>query len=352
MDDQDINIPNEELDLGSFDRVIDISMSTDIADAFSSAHRMTYLDLTADPTSVIGTSDRVLIICDVGSRSYTAATALRSHGYSTVFSLAGGVSEYVRRQASHGPDGLSAAEVHRYDRQIRLTGFGLDGQRRLTGARVTVVGAGGLGCPALSYLAAAGIGTVRVVDHDIVELSNLQRQPLYVTTDVGRAKVEAAIDALKGLNPEISVEAHNVRLAADNAAELVEGSSVVIDATDNFAVRYALNRATVDLGVPLVYGSVYAFEGQMAVFDARTGACYQCVFPDPPTDDAAMDCATIGVLGAVTGVIGSLQASAALQLAAGLPSDLSGTLSMFDARRGSFERMPIAKRAGCSVCSE
>ena len=252
--------------------------------------------------------------------------------------------------ASRGADRLSPAEVKRYDRQIRLAGFGLDGQRTLRSAVVTVVGAGGLGCPALSYLTTAGVGTVRIVDHDVVDLSNLQRQPLYATTNVGRPKVEAAAATLAGLNPEIAIETHEVRLSADNAADLISGSSVVIDATDNFTVRYALNRTTVDLGIPLVYGSVYAFEGQMAVFDARSGPCYECLFPDPPTDDAVLDCATIGVLGAVTGVIGSLQASVALQLAAGLASDVTHKLSMFDARRSSFEQLPVAKRLDCSVC--
>lgn len=295
-------------------------------------------------------SERVLIVCDVGARSRTAAALLRSHGYPNVYSLQGGVSDYVRTEATRGIDRLSPDEVKRYDRQIRLAGFGLDGQRALRSAVITVVGAGGLGCPALSYLATAGVGTIRIVDHDVVDLSNLQRQPLYATTDVGRPKVEAAAATLAGLNPEIDIETHNVRLSADNAAELISGSSVVIDATDNFTVRYALNRTTVGLGIPLVYGSVYAFEGQMAVFDARSGPCYECLFPDPPTDDAVLDCATIGVLGAVTGVIGSLQASAALQLAAGLASDVTHKLSMFDARRGSFERLPVAKRPDCAVC--
>jgi adenylyltransferase/sulfurtransferase len=152
------------------------------------------------------------------------------------------------------------------------------------------------------------------------------------------------------MNTEIVIETQEVRLTAKNAADLTAGSSVVVDATDNFAVRYALNQATINLGIPLVYGSVYAFEGQIAVFDASNGPCYQCLFPHPPTDDAALDCATVGVLGAVTGIIGSLQASAALQLAAGIPSELTSTLSMFDARRGSFDRLPIAKRADCPAC--
>jgi molybdopterin/thiamine biosynthesis adenylyltransferase/rhodanese-related sulfurtransferase len=350
MPETDINISLDELDLSSFDRVVDISTSTEMIEAFSGAHRTTYLELTGDPGSIMKTADRTLIVCDVGARSRTAAALLRSHGYLHVYSLEGGVSDYVRLQATTGVDRLSPNEVMRYDRQIRLAGFGLDGQRKLRSAIVTVVGAGGLGCPALIYLAAAGVGSIRLVDHDVVDLSNLQRQPLYATTDVTRPKVEAAAAALAALNPEITTEVHNVRLTGDNASELVSGSSVVIDATDNFAARYVLNRTTVDLGIPLVYGSVYAFDGQMAVFDARSGPCYQCLFPDPPTDDAVLDCATIGVLGAVTGVIGSLQASAALQLAAGLNSDVTHSLTMFDARQGSFEHLPVAKRPDCAVC--
>ncbi len=351
MHTDDLGVSQDGLDPSTYDLIVDISLSSDAGDAFPGALKTTYLNLTGDPASVMANDDRVLVICDVGSRSHTAVTILRSHGYHNTHSLEGGISEYLRSHATRGPGGLSAAEVERYDRQIRLSGFGLEGQRNLKDALVTVVGAGGLGCPALAYLATAGVGTIRLVDHDVVELSNLQRQPLYATTDVGRAKVDAASDTLAGLNSEIHIETHNERLTAENATDLVAGSSVVIDATDNFAVRYALNQATIELGVPLVYGSVYAFDGQMAVFDAVTGPCYQCLFPTPPTEDAALDCATVGVLGAVTGVIGSLQASAALQLAAGLSSELTGTLSMFDATRGSFERLPIAKRADCAACS-
>ena len=347
----DISVPQDGIDPGAFDRIVDISIASGTIEPFPGTIRTTYLDLTGDPGSLIEAGDRVLVVCDVGYRSHKAATILRSNGYRNTYSLAGGVSDHIRKQATQGTNGLSEIEVERYDRQIRLSGFGLDGQRNLKDAVVTVVGAGGLGCPALSYLATAGVGTIRLIDDDVVELSNLQRQPLYATTDVGRSKVEAAVDTLTALNAEVNLEPHAIRLTAENAAELIAESSVVIDATDNFEVRYALNTATVDLGIPLVYGSVYAFDGQLAVFDARTGACYQCLFPDPPTDDAVMDCATVGVLGAVTGVIGSLQASAALQLAAGTRSELTGMLSMFDATRGSFERLPIAKRPDCKACS-
>ncbi len=347
----DISVPPDGIDPSAYDRIVDISIASGTIEAFPGAIRTTYLDLTGDPGSLIAADDRVLVVCDVGYRSRTAVTILRSNGYRNTYSLEGGMSEQIRTQATRGTNGLSETEVERYDRQIRLSGFGLDGQRNLRDALVTVVGAGGLGCPALSYLATAGVGTIRLIDDDVVELSNLQRQPLYATADVGRAKVEAAAGTLTALNAEVNLEPLAIRLSAENAAELIAESSVVVDATDNFEVRYALNRATVELGIPLVYGSVYAFDGQLAVFDARTGPCYQCLFPDPPTDDAAMDCATVGVLGAVTGVIGSLQASAALQLAAGTPSELTGTLSMFDATRGSFERLPIAKRADCAACS-
>lgn len=350
MEDQAIDVAPDALELGAYDQVIDISMLSDPNDAFDSAVRTTYRDLTVDPSLLMASADRVLIICDVGARSHRAAAILRSHGYRNVFSLAGGMAGYNRLDATRGPDGLSVSEVERYDRQIRLAGFGLDGQRRLRDATVTVVGAGGLGCPALGYLATAGVGAIRVIDHDVVELSNLQRQPLFSSSDVGRSKVEAATDRLLDLNPEITIDGRDTRLTPDNAHELVADSSVVIDATDNFEVRYALNEATVELGIPLVYGSVYAFEGQLAVFDARTGPCYRCLFPDPPTDGAVMDCATVGVLGAVTGVIGSLQASAALQLAAGLESELTSTLTMFDATAGRFERLPVARRADCPVC--
>jgi adenylyltransferase/sulfurtransferase len=196
------------------------------------------------------------------------------------------------------------------------------------------------------------VGTVTIIDPDAVDLSNLQRQPLYRTEDIGRSKASAARERLLTLNPHVEVRAVEATVDESNAIGLITGSTVVIDATDTFEARYALNTATVRLGIPLIYGSVYGFEGQFAAFDAMSGPCYRCVFPHAPADDAALDCATIGVLGSTTGVIGSLQASAALQIAAGVAHDLFGNLTMFDARTGRFDSLGVRKRADCPDCSQ
>lgn len=348
-----IEISATAVDAAAFDRIIDIRQTASVSLGFPSVVRISYGDLVAEPSGAIGAigdEHRVLLICDIGVRSKTAAALLRGQGFTNVFSVAGGADELLRINAMSGPTGMSSQDAERYDRQIRLSGFGIEGQKRLAASTVTVVGAGGLGCPALSYLAAAGIGSITVVDPDTVDVTNLQRQPLYTTADVGVSKVEAGAARLRSLNPGVSIKPVATALGVDNAIALVEGSDVVIDATDNFEARYALNEATVELGIPLIYGSVYAFEGQLAAFDASTGPCYRCLFPVDASMDAVLDCSTVGVLGAVTGVIGSLQASAAIQIAGGVSHDLYGTLTMFDARTGLFDRLPVKKREGCVSC--
>jgi molybdopterin/thiamine biosynthesis adenylyltransferase/rhodanese-related sulfurtransferase len=338
------------VDSAEFDHILDIRYNRSPGLPFFSVTHVEYSELVGNPTSVILSEDKVLVVCDIGVRSKTAAAILRSQGFVQTYSLAGGGDELLRLEAMSGPTGLSSEDTERYDRQIRLSGFGLEGQKRLLGARVTVVGAGGLGCPALSYLTAAGVGAISIIDHDVIDVTNLQRQPLYGTQDVGAMKVEVAARRLNSLNPSAAISPVALALTADNAKDLIAGSDVVIDGTDNFAARYALNDASVNLGIPLVYASVYAFEGQLAAFNAATGPCYRCLFPVDPSSDAALDCSTVGVLGAVTGVLGSLQASAALQIAGGVSHDLYGTLTMFDSRTGRFDRLPVKKRDGCVSC--
>lgn len=352
MTGDNLEIAPADVDAAEFDAILDIRFGREQDPVFTSAINVDANELARDPLRFVNANDRVLVVCDIGLRSKTAVEGLRLAGVPASVSLAGGADALRRMRATSGPASLSADEVERYDRQIRLAGFGIEGQRNLAAATITVVGAGGLGCPALSYLATAGVGSIVVIDPDIVDLANLHRQPLYATDDVGIPKVKAAAARLHALNPEVVVSAVEEMVTEQNARTVIAGSDVVIDATDNFAVRYALNSACIALGGPMIYASVYGFEGQLAVFDSTVGPCYRCLFPVDPSGDAVLDCSTVGVLGAVTGIIGSLQASAAIQIAAGVDHGLYGTLTLFNARQGRFDQLSIAKRPNCQACGE
>jgi molybdopterin/thiamine biosynthesis adenylyltransferase/rhodanese-related sulfurtransferase len=238
----------------------------------------------------------------------------------------------------------------RYARQLVLKGFGLAAQERLRDARVLIVGAGGLGSPAASYLAAAGVGALTLVDHDIVDLTNLHRQLLYGTADVGRPKLAVARERLAALNPSVQVTTHEGRLTAHNAHDLVAGHQVVLDATDNFPTRYALNDACLDRGVPFVYGSVARFEGQVSVFAAPGGPCYRCLFPHAPAPGTVPTCAEEGVLGVVPGVFGLLQATEVIKLLTGVGTPLVGQLLLLDLLEHDLQRIAIARRPDCPAC--
>jgi adenylyltransferase/sulfurtransferase len=245
---------------------------------------------------------------------------------------------------------LAPDEVDRYARQMLLPPVGAEGQRRLKGARVLVVGAGGLGSPVALYLAAAGVGTLGLVDDDRVDASNLHRQVLYGTADVGRPKLDAAARRLRDLNPHVRVEPHRARLTAANAAALVAGHDLVVDGTDNFAARYAVNDACVAAGVPNVYGSVHRFEGQVSVFAAPGGPCYRCLFPAPPPEGSVASCAEGGVLGVLPGLVGMLQAAEALKLLLGAGEPLVGRLLVVDALAMRFLPVAVARDPGCAAC--
>jgi len=350
MTGDNLEIAPVDLDADTFDAILDIRFGREQDPVFASAIVVDAQDLAREPLRFVNPDDRVLVVCDIGLRSRTAVERLRTAGVSGALSLAGGADALRRLRAASGPASLSPNQVDRYDRQIRLAGFGIEGQRKLAKATITVVGAGGLGCPALSYLATAGVGSIVIIDPDVVDLTNLHRQPLYATSDVGSPKVKAAAARLQALNPEIVVSAVEEMVTEQNAHTVIAGSNVVIDATDNFAARYALNSACIALGVPLVYASVYGFEGQLAAFNSPDGPCYRCLFPVDASDGAVLDCSTVGVLGAVTGVIGSLQASAAIQIAAGVDHELYGTLTLFNAIHGRFDPLSISKRLNCTAC--
>jgi adenylyltransferase/sulfurtransferase len=248
---------------------------------------------------------------------------------------------------------LDPRQIARYKRHLHLAEVGVEGQRKLLDSRVLLIGAGGLGSPAALYLAAAGVGTLGLVDFDRVDASNLQRQVLFTTPDVGRPKVEVATERLRALNPDVAVEAYDEKLEASNAQEILSGFDVVIDGTDTFPSRYLTNDVCVWLGTPLVYGSIMRFEGQVSVFDPKSGApCYRCLFAEPPPPELAPSCAEAGVLGVLPGVIGTLQATEALKLLLGRGEPLRGRLLVYDALAMEFREFRIPRDPDCAVCGD
>jgi molybdopterin/thiamine biosynthesis adenylyltransferase len=244
-------------------------------------------------------------------------------------------------------------QVRRYARHVILPGIGGDGQRKLMESSVLVIGAGGLGSPAAMYLAAAGVGTLGLVDFDHVELSNLQRQLLHDTDDVGRPKVESARDRLTELNPNVEVVTHRALLTSENAFDVLGGYDVVVDGTDNFPVRYLVNDATQMLGTPLVYGSIYQWEGQATVFlPGQETPCYRCLFPEPPPPGTVPSCAEGGVFGVLPGIIGSIQAVEAIKLLLRVGETLAGTLVLYDALRSEFTSVKLRWDPDCPVCGK
>lgn len=245
---------------------------------------------------------------------------------------------------------FSPDQLERYKRHLFLEGVGPAGQTKLLESRVLLVGAGGLGSPASLYLAAAGVGTLGLVDFDVVDASNLQRQVLYTTADVGRPKVEVAAERLNALNPDVEIRTHPEKLGADNAERILRDYDVILDGTDTFPSRYLTNDLSVWLGKPLVYGSVMRFEGQVSVFDAKRGPCYRCLFPEPPPAELAPNCAEAGVLGVLPGTIALLQATEVIKLILGLGEPLIGRLLVYDALSMEFRRFSLPKDPDCAVC--
>ncbi|MFC1530923.1 molybdopterin-synthase adenylyltransferase MoeB [Gemmatimonadota bacterium] len=251
-----------------------------------------------------------------------------------------------------GPVGLTPEETLRYHRQIILPQVGIEGQKRLKNASILLVGAGGLGSPAALYLAAAGVGRLGVVDDDVVELSNLQRQVLHDTPSVGRSKTESAHRRIARINPDVQVEEHPVRLDSDNALRILRGWDVVVDGSDNFPTRYLVNDACVLLGIPFVYGAIFRFEGQASVFAHQGGPCYRCLFRDPPPPDMVPSCAEAGVLGVLPGLVGTVQATEAIKLVLGVGDSLIGRLLLVDTLQMEFREVELRRDPDCAVCGE
>jgi sulfur-carrier protein adenylyltransferase/sulfurtransferase len=293
----------------------------------------------------------VVLYCAGGARSAFAAQSLQQLGYTNVVSLAGGFGAW--KGAGHPwsvPVAFTTEQRRRYSRHFLLPEVGEDGQRKLFEAKVLLIGAGGLGSPAALYLAAAGVGTLGIVDDDVVDDSNLQRQVLHTTDRIGAPKVESARAAITALNPEVTVIGHQTRLGKDNVLAIVREYDVILDGTDNFASRYLINDACVLLDKPNVHGSIFRFEGQASVFHASHGPCYRCLFPDPPPPDLAPNCAEAGVLGVLPGVIGMLQATEVLKLILGIGDPLTGRLLTYDALDASFRELHLHKDPNCPMC--
>ncbi len=299
-------------------------------------------------------SEPLLIYCAAGVRSVAAARELSALGYSDPISMAGGFNRWQREGLPWElPANKADADTNpasRYARHLVMPEVGPEGQARLAQARVLVVGAGGLGSPALLYLAAAGVGTLGVVDFDEVDLSNLQRQVLHSSERVGRPKTESAALTLRALNPDVVVVRHDEMLTTDNVARLIAGYDLVIDGTDTFETRYALNDAAVRAGTAVVHASVFRFEGQLTVFRPPDGPCYRCLYPTPPPPELAPACSVAGVLGVVPGVMGLLQATEAIKLILGIGEPLIGRLLLYDALDMTFQELQLARDPACPAC--
>ena len=297
-------------------------------------------------------STPVIIHCASGVRSAFAAKTLSEMGYRDVVSVTGGFNKWKDEgRAWSTPRKLTPEQRNRYQRHLLLPEVDVEGQLKLLDARVLLLGAGGLGSPAALYLAAAGVGTIGIVDMDVVDESNLQRQILHNVDRLGERKVDSAKKALTALNPDVNVVTHDVRLGADNVMDILSGYDVVVDGADNFPVRYLLNDAALKLEIPVVHGSIFRFEGQATVFKPHDGPCYRCFLAEPPPPELAPSCAEAGVLGVLPGIVGSIQAVEAIKLILGIGDSLSGRLLAYDSLEQSFRTYKILRDAECPTCS-
>jgi molybdopterin/thiamine biosynthesis adenylyltransferase/rhodanese-related sulfurtransferase len=295
----------------------------------------------------------VIVYCASGVRSVFAAKTLEELGYTDVASMAGGFQRWKDQGRPWiTPATLSPEQRNRYHRHILLPEVGEEGQQKLLESSVLLLGAGGLGSPAALYLAAAGVGTLGIVDMDVVDASNLQRQILHNMERIGDRKVDSAKKTLTALNPDVNVVTHDVRFGADNILEIIEGYDVVVDGTDNFPTRYLLNDASLLKRIPVVHGSIFRFEGQVTVFDPYNGPCYRCLLPEPPPPELAPSCAEAGVLGVLPGIIGSIQALEAIKLLLDLGDPLRGRLLAYDALEQSFRTFKVRRDPKCPACGE
>ncbi len=293
----------------------------------------------------------VVIYCAGGTRSAFAADTLQQLGYTNVVSVIGGFNKWKNEgRAWRTPQVLTAEQRNRYHRHLLLPEVGEAGQQKLLDSKVLMLGAGGLGSPAALYLAAAGVGTIGIIDMDVVDASNLQRQILHNMDRIGDRKVDSAKKTLTELNPDVNVVTYDMRLGADNILDIIDGYDVIVDGTDNFPTRYLVNDASLLKGIPVVHGSIFRFEGQATVFHPYVGPCYRCMIPEPPPADLAPSCAEAGVLGVLPGIIGSIQAMEAIKLILGLGDSLAGRLLAYDAQEQSFRTFKVPRDPDCPAC--
>ncbi len=295
----------------------------------------------------------IVLYCASGTRSVLAARSLGELGYTNVRSLSGGFSGWKRNGlAWEMPISLRGDQEARYSRHTMLPEVGTAGQVKLLRSKVLCIGAGGLGSPSSMYLASAGIGTIGMIDDDVVDASNLQRQILHATDRVGMPKVDSAEKTLTNMNPDVKVVKHRTRITSDNALELIGAYDVVIDGADNFATRYLVNDCALRLGRPVIHASIFRFEGQLTVFPANGSPCYRCLYPQPPPPEEAPSCAEAGVLGVLPGVMGVLQATEAIKLLLNLGDTLAGRLLVYDAMKARFRELKLRRDPNCPTCGD
>ena len=296
----------------------------------------------------------VLLYCAQGNRSAFAAKTLTDLGYERAVSLAGGYTDWQRSGfPTDLPRSLGPERSTRYSRHLLIPEVGVEGQLRLLDSRILLIGAGGLGSPASLYLAAAGVGTLGIIDADVVDETNLQRQIAHSTNSLGEPKTDSARRTIEALNPDVEVVPFRERLTSENIERILEpGWDVIVDGADNFPTRYLVNDASVWRGIPVVHGSIYRFEGQVTVFKPHDGPCYRCLFPEPPPPELAPSCAEGGVLGVLPGIVGTLQTNEAIKLAAEIGEPLVGRLLLFDALATEFNEVKIERRTDCPVCGD
>jgi molybdopterin/thiamine biosynthesis adenylyltransferase/rhodanese-related sulfurtransferase len=304
-------------------------------------------------TKLVDRDQPVVIFCAAGNRSAFAAETLEQLGFKDVVSMTGGFGRWKNEGRPWiTPQALSHEQRERYGRHILLPEVGEAGQQKLLESRVLLLGAGGLGSPAALYLAAAGVGTIGIVDMDVVDSSNLQRQILHNTDRIGERKVDSAKKTLTLLNPDVDVVTYDVRFGADNVLDIIDGYDVIVDGTDNFPTRYLLNDASLLKRIPVVHGSIFRFEGQVSVFKPYEGPCYRCLLPEPPPPELAPSCAEAGVLGVLPGIVGSIQALEAIKLILDLGDPLIGRLLAYDALEQSFRAFKVRRDPNCPACGE
>jgi sulfur-carrier protein adenylyltransferase/sulfurtransferase len=295
----------------------------------------------------------IILYCAGGIRSLFAAQTLQAMGYTDVASMSGGFQAWKSEGRPFStPVALTAEQKLRYSRHLLVPEVGAEGQAKLLESKVLLIGAGGLGSPAMLYLAAAGVGTLGIVDFDVVDVSNLQRQVIHTTDRVGTKKTASAAQAIGALNPDVRVVAHEEMLTDANVDRLIAGYEVILDGTDTFETRYTLNDAAVRAGIPVIHASVFRFEGQLTVFIPFEGPCYRCLYPTPPPPELAPGCSVAGVLGVVPGTMGMLQATEAIKVLLGIGDTLAGRLLIYDALDGTFSELQLKRDPHCPACGD